>query len=66
MVGHILRDLEGRFPWLAAWTGGRLDIELPALFMSVTVHGLVLAGLAMAGYQAHREVAARVPVRGGG
>ncbi len=56
MVGHILRDLEGRFPWLAAWTGGRLDIELPALFMSVTVHGLVLAGLAMAGYQAHREV----------
>ena len=55
MVGELLRDLEARFPWLARWSGGRLDIELPALTASVVVHGLVLAGLAVAGYQVHRE-----------
>ncbi len=55
MVGNLLRGLEARFPWLAAWLGGRLDIELPALVMSLTIHGLLLVGLALAGYQAQRE-----------
>ncbi len=55
MVGEALRGLESRFPWLARWSGGRLDIELPALTLSLLVHGLILAGLAFAGYQAHRE-----------
>ncbi len=55
MVGDLLRGLESRFPWLATWTGGRLDIELPAFFMSLTFHAFLLVGLAFAGYQAHRE-----------
>ena len=55
MVGNLLRGLESRFPWLATWTGGRLDIELPALFMSLTVHGLLLVSLAFAVDQVHRE-----------
>ena len=55
MVGEALRGLESRFPWLARWSGGRLDIELPALTLSLLVHGLILAGLAFAGYQVHRE-----------
>ncbi len=55
MVGEALRGLEARFPWLARWFDGRLDIELPALTASVMVHGLILAGLAFAGYQVHRE-----------
>jgi hypothetical protein len=55
VVGELLRGLESRFPWLATWTGGRLDIELPALFMSLIVHGLLLVSLAFAGYQAHQE-----------
>ena len=55
MVGEVLRGLEARFPWLARWSGGRLDIELPALTVSLMVHGLLLAGLAFAGYQVHRE-----------
>jgi len=55
VVGNLLRGLESRFPWLATWTGGRLDIELPALFMSLTVHGLLLVSLAFAVDQAHRE-----------
>ncbi len=59
MVGNMLRGLEVRFPWLAAWSGGRLDIELPAVFMSLTFHGLLLMGLAFAGYQAHQEASQR-------
>jgi hypothetical protein len=55
VVGEMLRDLEARFPWLARWSGGRLDIELPALGLSLLMHGLILAGLAFAGYQVHRE-----------
>jgi hypothetical protein len=55
VVGEMMRDLEVRFPWLARWLGGRLDIELPALFLSLLMHGLILAGLAFAGYQVHRE-----------
>ena len=67
MVGELLRGLESRFSWLATWTGGRLDIELPALFMSLTVHGLLLVGLAFAGYQAHRGIAAAgIPIGDGG
>ena len=55
MVGELLRDIESRFPWLATWTSGRLHSELPALFMSLTFHGLLLVSLAFAGYQAHQE-----------
>jgi hypothetical protein len=55
VVGEMLRGLEARFPWLARWAGGRLDIELPALGLSLLVHGLILAGLAFAGYRVHRE-----------
>ena len=67
MVANMLRGLEARFPWLAAWSGGRLDIELPAFLMSLTFHGLLLMGLAFAGYQAHRDVASsRIPVGGRG
>ncbi len=56
MVGKILRGLEARFPWLSRWFGGRLDIELPAITLSLVVHALILAGLAFAGYQVQREV----------
>src|SRR5262249_24114334 len=34
---------------------GRLDLDLPAMALSLTVHGLLLVGLAFAGYQVHRE-----------
>src|SRR5262245_45126996 len=55
VVGDVLRGLEARFPRLATWLGGRLDIELPALVMSLTLHGVLLVGLALAGYRAHQE-----------
>jgi hypothetical protein len=55
VVGDVLRGLEARHPWLATWLGGRLEIELPAFFLSLTMHGLLLVGLAFAGYRVHRE-----------
>jgi len=52
----MVRGLEARFPWLSTWLGGRLEIELPAFLISLTVHGLLLVGLAFAGYRVHQEV----------
>jgi hypothetical protein len=40
---------------LASWAGGRLDIELPSLFLSLAIHGLFLIGLALAGYRVSQE-----------
>jgi hypothetical protein len=51
----MLRGLEVRFPWLSRWAGGRLELELPALGASLLMHGLILTGLAFAGYHVHRE-----------
>jgi hypothetical protein len=56
VVGDLVRGLEARFPWLSSWFGDRLDIELPAFLVSLTIHGLLLISLAFAGYQVHREV----------
>ena len=57
MFGDLLRDLEGRFPWLSTWLGGRLEVELPAFLVSLTMHGLVLLALALAGYRVNQESA---------
>jgi len=56
VVGDMVRGLEARFPWLSSWLGGRLEIELPAFLISMTMHGLLLVGLAFAGYRVHQEV----------
>jgi hypothetical protein len=55
-VRQGLRLLDQRYPELSQWVGGRLDIELPALAMSVVVHALVLLVLATAGYAVHPQV----------
>jgi hypothetical protein len=51
----MVRRLDERFPWLTTLLGNRLDIELPAFFVSLTIHGLLLVGLAFASYQVHVE-----------
>jgi von Willebrand factor type A domain len=56
VVEDLVREFEARFPWLSSWFGDRLDIELPAFLVSLTVHGLLLIGLAFAGYRVHKEV----------
>jgi uncharacterized protein YegL len=55
VLGDLVQELEERFPWLSTWFGERLDIELPAFLVSLTIHGLLLIGLAFAGYTVHRE-----------
>ena len=59
MVGNLVRGFEARFPWLSSWFGDRLDIELPAFLVSLTVHGLLLVSLAFAGYSVHQEAQRR-------
>ena len=56
MRADLVRGLEARFPWLSVWLGARLEIELPAMMLSMAMHGLLLIGLAFAGYRVHREV----------
>jgi hypothetical protein len=56
VAGEAVRGVEARFPRLASRVGGRLDIEIPALFMSLAVHALLLVGLAFAGYRSYSEV----------
>jgi hypothetical protein len=55
VVADFVRGLEQRFPWLSTWLGGRLEIELPAFMMSLTMHGLLLVCLGLAGYRVHQE-----------
>ena len=40
---------------LSRWVGGRLDIEVPAIAVSVGVHAVFLLVLATAGYAVHTE-----------
>ena len=55
MFGDLFRDLQARFPWLSTWLGGRLEVELPAFLVSLTMHGILLVCLAFAGYRVHQE-----------
>ena len=63
MFGNLFRELETRFPWLSTWLGGRLEVELPAFLVSLTMHGLLLVALAFAGYRVHQEASQRVSKR---
>jgi hypothetical protein len=56
VVGDEVRGFDAVFSWLSTRFGIRLDIELPALVISLSMHGLLVAGLAFAGYQVHQEV----------
>jgi hypothetical protein len=56
VLGDLARELEARFPWISSWFVDRLDVELPAFLVSLTMHGLLLVSLALVGYRAHKEV----------
>jgi hypothetical protein len=64
-----LRRLDQQYPELSRWVGGRLDIEVPALLVSMGVHLVLLGMLATVGYAVHQEVhrdfQSRVEVRPG-
>jgi hypothetical protein len=48
VLGNLLQRLEDRAPWLCSRLGIRLDTELPAYVVSLTVHALLLVTLALA------------------
>lgn len=50
-----LNRLDERFPAISEWVGGRLDIELPALAVSLVVHLAVLVVLGLIGLKVHSE-----------
>lgn len=52
----MLRRLDQRYPELSRWVGGRLDIEVPAILVSVAVHAGMLLVMATAGYAVHHNV----------
>src|SRR5690349_19044834 len=58
-----LQQLDERWPRLSRHLGGRLDIELPALLLSLAVHTMLLVALGLAGYRAGAEV--RSEIQGG-
>ena len=55
MLRDLIGRLDERFPDLARWLGGRLDIELPAIGASLAVHLVALMALAMVGFAASSD-----------
>src|SRR5207253_10641777 len=53
---EALLTLDDRYPRLSHWVGGRLDLEVPALLVSLAAHFTLLLCLGMVGYAVHREV----------
>jgi len=54
-----LRRLDERYPRLSRWMGGRLDIEVPALAVSLGVHLSLILALGVVGYKVQKEVERR-------
>ncbi len=55
MQGDVARRFGSRFAGLSRLVGDRGNVELPAFMVSMTIHGILLASLAFATYQVHRE-----------
>ena len=51
-----MRKLDTRAPWVMTTLGNRLDLELPAYMVSLTVHALFLVVFALAGHHVHQVV----------
>ena len=56
---RMAQRIDARFPWLARWLGGRLDIQLPAYGVSLLTHLVLLTLFAMIGYAAGSAQSAR-------
>jgi len=51
----MLRRIDRRHPQISRWLGGQLDVEVPAVLVSVGVHLAFLLLLGTAGYAVHHE-----------
>jgi uncharacterized protein YegL len=54
-VRELLRRVEERYPALARWMGGPLEVQAPAVGASVAVHATLLVTLALMGYSASHD-----------
>ncbi len=54
-----LRGLDEKYPKLSEWLGGRLDIEIPAIAVSLGAHLALIMSLGMVGYVVHHEAERR-------
>jgi hypothetical protein len=54
-VRDVVRGLMAPFAQPSSRLRDRLDTELPPFLVSLIVHGLLIIGLGLAGYQAHQE-----------
>ena len=55
MLRDAFRRLDDACPWLSRWLGGRLDIQLPAIVVSVLTHAVILILFGMIGYAASTD-----------
>lgn len=56
MLANLMRKLDTRASWIAGLLGNRLDLEIPAYMVSLTVHALFLIVLALASHHVHQVV----------
>ena len=52
---EYLRGLDERYPRVSQWLGGRLDIEVPAIAVSLGAHLALITSLGMVGYAVKHE-----------
>jgi hypothetical protein len=56
VLANLMRKLDTQAPWITGLLGNRLDLEIPAYMVSLTVHALFLVILALAGHHVHQVV----------
>ncbi len=65
MRANLLRKLDTQAPWWGNLLGNRLDQEVPAYLVSLTVHALLLVILGLVGHHVHqvveRELHSQIP-----
>ena len=56
-VRELLRRVDERYPALSRWMGGPLEVQAPAVGVSLAVHATLLVALAVTGYSASQQAA---------
>ncbi|WP_165234451.1 vWA domain-containing protein [Aquisphaera insulae] len=54
MLAKLVRTIDARAPWLTPLLGGRLDLEIPAYMVSLSIHLTFLVVLALVGHSVHQ------------
>ena len=63
MLAHLLRKLDTQMPWLGTALGNRLELEIPAYMVSLSMHALFLVLLGLVGHRVHQVVQPEFPSR---